>query len=363
MEGGYIYLPSWVREIGSMLQLMPLLIVPFVGVIQTCRYFLHGPDDLFDRLEMLYRPNFNSRLSSSSTSTTGSRGGGRAGRGQGNQDVVLTNFSASATTPTPPQANDPPPKYTPPPSYSTATGARIARMLRQSFRRSVRRLQSGLSSSSPHWKPPQASGPPPPDYATVIIESSRGVPGVPPHQHHEGHHHHHHTRERSDPEQLYCDPTDAISFEMVSPPRIQPEELGAFSLQVNLPAQSISSDPDLPDFMDFPSLQRRSIRSSGRVLALGVDMGALQRTDSEAVLVETAESIHADSADEEESLAAIEVRSISEDGFGPAEYVESGDEADRGEVELEAVNPHVILRERVAGQVITINMDTTSSVI
>ena len=47
-EGGYIYLPSWVREIGSMLQLMPLLIVPFVGVIQTCRYFLHGPDDLFD---------------------------------------------------------------------------------------------------------------------------------------------------------------------------------------------------------------------------------------------------------------------------------------------------------------------------
>ena len=84
----------------------------------------------------------------------------------------------------------------------------------------------------------------------------------------------------------------------------------------------------------------------------------------EAVLVETAEPIHADSADEED---AIEVRSISEDGFGPAEYVESGDEADRGEVELEAVNPHVVLRERgggqLHGQVITINMDTTSSVI
>merc|ERR1711994_37446 len=107
-------------------------------------------------------------------------------------------------------------------------------------------------------------------------------------------------------------------------------------------------------------------------------MGALQRTDSEAVLVETAESIHADSADEEESLATIEVRSISEDGFGPAEYVESGDEADRGEVELEAVNPHVhvlrqdhhgggqhdVLRQdHQHGQVITINMDTTSSVI
>ena len=141
--------------------------------------------------------------------------------------------------------------------------------------------------------------------------------------------------------------------------------MGAFSLQVSLPSQSTSnSDPALPDFMDFPSLQRRSIRSSGRVLALGVGMGALQRTDSEAVLVETAEPIHADSADEEEE--AVEVRSVSEDGFGPAEYVESGDEADRGEVELEAVNPHVILRERAAGQhgqVITINMDTTSSVI
>jgi hypothetical protein len=36
-----------VREIGSMMQLMPLLIVPFVGVIQSCRYFLKGPQDLF----------------------------------------------------------------------------------------------------------------------------------------------------------------------------------------------------------------------------------------------------------------------------------------------------------------------------
>lgn len=35
--------------------------------------------------------------------------------------------------------DDAPPKYTPPPSYTTATGARIAKMLRQSIRRSVRR--------------------------------------------------------------------------------------------------------------------------------------------------------------------------------------------------------------------------------
>ena len=62
---GYIYLPSWVREIGSMMQVcsrlginesnnnkmmqvMPLLIIPFVGIIQSCRYFLHGPDNLLE---------------------------------------------------------------------------------------------------------------------------------------------------------------------------------------------------------------------------------------------------------------------------------------------------------------------------
>lgn len=35
--------------------------------------------------------------------------------------------------------DDAPPKYTPPPSYTTATGARIAKMLRNSIRRSMRR--------------------------------------------------------------------------------------------------------------------------------------------------------------------------------------------------------------------------------
>lgn len=36
--------------------------------------------------------------------------------------------------------DDAPPKYTPPPSYTTATGARLAKILRQSIRRSVRRF-------------------------------------------------------------------------------------------------------------------------------------------------------------------------------------------------------------------------------
>ena len=53
MTDGYIYLPSWVREIGSMMQIMPLLIIPFVGIIQTCRYFLHGPDNILEVLIIL----------------------------------------------------------------------------------------------------------------------------------------------------------------------------------------------------------------------------------------------------------------------------------------------------------------------
>jgi len=71
---------------------------------------------------------------------------------------------------------DPPPKYTPPPSYTTATGARIAKMLRQSFRRSVRRIANVLGeSSAPRQRP--ALQPPPPDYATVLVEMNQsGVP-------------------------------------------------------------------------------------------------------------------------------------------------------------------------------------------
>lgn len=67
---------------------------------------------------------------------------------------------------------DPPPKYTPPPSYTTATGARIAKMLRQSFRRSVRRIANVLGeSSAPRSRP--ALQPPPPDYATVLVEMNQ----------------------------------------------------------------------------------------------------------------------------------------------------------------------------------------------
>ena len=41
-NNGYPYLPPWVREIGAMMQILPILMVPFVAVIQSCRYFLNS---------------------------------------------------------------------------------------------------------------------------------------------------------------------------------------------------------------------------------------------------------------------------------------------------------------------------------
>ncbi|XP_060874788.1 sodium-dependent transporter bedraggled isoform X2 [Metopolophium dirhodum] len=208
-NGGYRWLYNWKsvsqstywssssREFGCLLQIVPLLIVPFAGIVQTCRYLATGPPDLFDRIQMLYRPVIETRRPPESGEATSEAG---------------VNGSAAV------QIEDPPPKYTPPPSYSTATGARIAKMLRQSIRRSVRRLahvlgnhhqsailgesssssssaaartvQAATTSSHHHQQttvlsgttqppPPQdvqqtsAASSPPPDYTTVLVEMNR----------------------------------------------------------------------------------------------------------------------------------------------------------------------------------------------
>ena len=74
---------------------------------------------------------------------------------------------------------DPPPKYTPPPSYSTATGARIAKMLRQSMRRSMRAVrQLAATGERPEAAAARASSAaergvpsdPPPSYASLLLE-------------------------------------------------------------------------------------------------------------------------------------------------------------------------------------------------
>ena len=61
-HSGYLYLPAWVREIGAMMQLLPLLLVPFVAVIQSCRYFLNGHGPLHEvRYFQFYESNSHSR--------------------------------------------------------------------------------------------------------------------------------------------------------------------------------------------------------------------------------------------------------------------------------------------------------------
>lgn len=45
---GYSHWPVWVRQTGTMMQLVPLLLIPATGVIQSIRYLCRGPSDLFE---------------------------------------------------------------------------------------------------------------------------------------------------------------------------------------------------------------------------------------------------------------------------------------------------------------------------
>ena len=129
---------------------------------------------MFQRINSLYRPSFETQANRSSNSRNNRRRHRRR-----NDGVVLTNYnSGDRFSP----VNDPPPKYTPPPSYSTATGARIARFLRQSFRQSIRRFrgesverQNSQTSVSANVRGQRDRGKLelPPDYATVVIETER----------------------------------------------------------------------------------------------------------------------------------------------------------------------------------------------
>lgn len=67
---------------------------------------------------------------------------GRRSTYSGNHRSTLNDISQSTTIDNIEShvvRDDAPPKYTPPPSYTTATGACLAKILRQSVRRSVRR--------------------------------------------------------------------------------------------------------------------------------------------------------------------------------------------------------------------------------
>ncbi|KAJ8678551.1 hypothetical protein QAD02_014338 [Eretmocerus hayati] len=180
------YWSIWARQLGAAIQLIPLLLVPLVAIIQTCRYLNSGPPDIFDRIQLLYRPP----LDQTGDGSGGGQLGGGNGTGANGSGGDHGAGMISSTTELP--FEDPPPKYTPPPSYSTATGARIAKMLRQSFRRSVRRIASvlgeaglvaGPTSASRHRpalsQQQQPQQPPPPDYAHVLVEMNQSVAGAP----------------------------------------------------------------------------------------------------------------------------------------------------------------------------------------
>ncbi|XKL62296.1 hypothetical protein PGB90_002129 [Kerria lacca] len=165
----YEYWPPWSRKFGCLLQIMPLFTIPLVGIIQSYLYLTDGPLDLFERIQMLYRPVMENSSDLRNPNLNDVESNNRNNNNNGTN--VTTN-------------DDPPPKYTPPPSYSTATGTRIAKLLRQSFRRSMVRIAHvlGTSDSIPSTSNDQQTLPrqlpPPPDYSTVLVEINQCRRGI-----------------------------------------------------------------------------------------------------------------------------------------------------------------------------------------
>ena len=109
---------------------------------------------MLQRIQSLYRPEYNEAILGRITP-------------EEEEERTVTRSRTRYT--------DPPPKYTPPPSYSTATGARLAKMVRQSVRRSVRAVRQ---LTSPAERPERSASAaeqgvpsdPPPSYASLLLE-------------------------------------------------------------------------------------------------------------------------------------------------------------------------------------------------
>ncbi|XP_001361947.3 uncharacterized protein bdg isoform X1 [Drosophila pseudoobscura] len=156
---GKSYFSYWLRKTGSLIQIGIVLVIPVTAIIQIYRYLTHGPPDILERIQLLYRPPEEGdeprRPSARQATSQGRRNASGHQPDNGQLDAQ----------------NDAPPKYTPPPSYTTATGARLAKLLRQSIRRSVRRVLGGSSSRTrPVLSIDAESGSPvaPPDYLTIL---------------------------------------------------------------------------------------------------------------------------------------------------------------------------------------------------
>uniref|UniRef100_A0A182W961 Transporter n=1 Tax=Anopheles minimus TaxID=112268 RepID=A0A182W961_9DIPT len=187
--GANSYWPLWARQVGGFVQVSFLLLVPIVMVVQIYRYLCRGPPDILDRVDLLLRPPIDGDTSNSIRSTHSRRaavslplqqGASSAGSGRDGSEPTITLSMDSRSVR---DADDAPPKYTPPPSYTTATGARIAKLLRNSIRRSVRRLIGEPSGSAPSIRQraalpqtadSQSANPstgdelPPPDYCSAL---------------------------------------------------------------------------------------------------------------------------------------------------------------------------------------------------
>ncbi|XP_058168848.1 sodium-dependent transporter bedraggled [Anopheles ziemanni] len=210
------YWPLWARQVGGFVQVSFLLLVPIVMVVQIYRYLCSGPPDILDRVDLLLRPPVDGDTSNpiraihsrrpavssaaQQTAANGTRNTSSAGQRDGSSSDRAVSLSLDSRGPR--DAEDAPPKYTPPPSYTTATGARIAKMLRNSIRRSVRRIMgesSGTGATSgamgysrqraalpqttmEHCDLSQGANPssggelPPPDYCSVLQQLGGGPP-------------------------------------------------------------------------------------------------------------------------------------------------------------------------------------------
>uniref|UniRef100_A0A182PBR5 Transporter n=1 Tax=Anopheles epiroticus TaxID=199890 RepID=A0A182PBR5_9DIPT len=189
--GATNYWPLWARQVGGFVQVSFLLLVPIVMVIQIYRYLCRGPPDILDRVDLLLRPpvdgnTMQTRRVAVSLPLQRSTAGGGTGRDGSEPTITISMDSRSVRDAT----DDAPPKYTPPPSYTTATGARIAKLLRNSIRRSVRRLMGESSGSAPSIRqrtalpqtvdgeaaPNPSTGDelPPPDYCSALQQFGGG---------------------------------------------------------------------------------------------------------------------------------------------------------------------------------------------
>ncbi|KAH8297263.1 hypothetical protein KR044_008884 [Drosophila immigrans] len=151
------------RKMGSLIQIGIVLIIPVTAIIQIYRYLTHGPPDILERIQLLYRPQ---EEGSTPRRPSARQRSAQERRNATSQEQENGQHEAQ---------NDAPPKYTPPPSYTTATGARLAKLLRQSIRRSVRRVLGDSSSRTRPILSLDAESPSPvapPDYLTILTNPS-----------------------------------------------------------------------------------------------------------------------------------------------------------------------------------------------